>query len=148
MVGLLLPKLVGEKQRSWGKLYCQRQGEALARHLGLQTLNLLHLRGRDYGRIPSYSLVAVKTVEGRPTMWRWLRRTTMAVASGGAPALRIALATAEGAGASPPNDGWARDALMRWLNDGGRAWQWRLSVTSIDTGNTPFYKMQTYLNSK
>jgi hypothetical protein len=98
MVGLLLLKPTDEKQRLWGKLHCRRQGEALAHHLGLQTLNRLHLHGLDYGRIPSYSLVAAKMVERRLATWRRLRHTATvtAVASGGAPAPRMALAAVEG----------------------------------------------------
>jgi hypothetical protein len=64
--------------------------------------------------------------------------TAMTAASGSAPALRTPLVVMERAGASPPSDGWVQEALMRWLNDGGRAWQWRLRVTSIGMGKASF----------
>jgi hypothetical protein len=83
-------------------------------------------------------LVAAKTVKGRPATWRRLGRTVTAMASGGAPAMRTVATATEGAGASPPSDGWVRKASMRWLDGGGRAWQWCLGVTSIGTGKAPF----------
>jgi hypothetical protein len=47
-------------------------------------------------------------VEGRPATWRRLERTAMVtvMAFSGAPALRTTPTAAEGAGASPPSDGW------------------------------------------
>jgi hypothetical protein len=56
-----------------------------------------------------------------------------------APALRITPVAAEGVGASPPSDGWVWEDSMQWLDGGGRAWQWRLCVTSIGTRKAPFY---------
>jgi hypothetical protein len=64
----------------------------------------------------------------------------MATVSSDAPAPRTTPTAVEGVGASPPSDGWVREASMRWLDDSGRAWQWRLGVTSIGTGKAPFYR--------
>jgi hypothetical protein len=64
----------------------------------------------------------------------------MATVSSDAPAPRTTPTAVEGVGASPPSDGWVREASMRWLDDSGRAWQWQLGVTSIGTGKAPFYR--------
>jgi hypothetical protein len=70
----------------------------------------------------------VRTVRGRPVTWRRLERPSDAVgvASSGAPASGTAPTAVVMAGAPPPSNELAQEALVRWVIECGWLEQWRL----------------------
>jgi hypothetical protein len=60
--------------------------------------------------------------------------------SGGAPAPRCAPTAAGQAGAPPPSDESAREALVRWINDGGWLGGGGSVLGQIRIGDGPIYR--------
>jgi hypothetical protein len=72
-------------------------------------------------RNPICPPTTVERIEGKPVMRERLERPSTAVgkASGGAPSPRTPPAVEVLAGAPPPSDESAWEALTRWINGGG-----------------------------
>jgi hypothetical protein len=72
-------------------------------------------------RVSFYAPTTVERIEGKPVMRERLERPSTAVgkASGGAPSPRTPPAVEVLAGAPPPSDESAWEALTRWINGGG-----------------------------
>jgi hypothetical protein len=110
-----------QPKQSTGRCHGRQPKGAQARYLGDEKRRDLILHDLDQEGIPLYSLAMVKTSHRRPRATVEVGQTSTAAGApfDGTPTPRCALTMVGKAGAPPPSDKLAQEALVRRINGGG-----------------------------